>query len=196
MKPPDEIRRDLVRQWLKKAEEDFGVAELLLAERVPYLSTVGFHLQQAAEKYLKALLVRHQVEFPKTHNLGKLLDLLAAVEVPLAETLEKTTRLDPYSVEARYPGDLPAVEREEAEEALTLTREVREKVSAILDVYLRPSQPKEAVQLLPEEPGADEPGSRQPLDGASEASAKAVEVAEELPGDSGEAPTEEPEAVE
>lgn len=129
MKPPDEIRRDLVWQWLKKAEEDFGVAELLLAERVPYLSTVGFHLQQAAEKYLKALLVRHQVEFPKTHNLGKLLDLLAAVEAPLAETLEKTTRLDPYSVEARYPGDLPAVEREEAEEALTLTREVREKVS-------------------------------------------------------------------
>jgi HEPN domain-containing protein len=27
--------------------------------------TGGFHAQQAAEKYIKAFLVRHQVEFPK-----------------------------------------------------------------------------------------------------------------------------------
>jgi len=137
MKPPDEIRRNLVGQWLKKAEEDFGVAELLLFEKAPYLSAAGFHLQQAAEKYLKALLVRHQVEFPKTHDLGKLLDLLATVEAPLAEALGKITNLDPYCVEARYPGDLPAVAREEAEAALALTREVRDKVSAILVAYLR-----------------------------------------------------------
>ena len=137
MKPPDEIRRDLVRQWLEKAEEDFGVAELLLAERAPYLSAVGFHLQQAAEKYLKALLVHHQVEFPKTHDLGKLLDLLAVVEAPLTKSLEDVTNLDPYSVEARYPGDLPAVDRAEAEEALTLAREVRDKISAILVLYQR-----------------------------------------------------------
>lgn len=143
MKPPDEIRRDLIRQWLKKAEEDLGVAELLLAERAPYLSAVGFHLQQAAEKYIKALLVRHQVEFPKTHDLGKLLDLLAAVEAPLTEALGSVTSLDPYSVEARYPGDLPAVDQTEAEEALTLTRELRDQISAILAPYLRPTESEE-----------------------------------------------------
>ncbi|MCP4664096.1 MAG: HEPN domain-containing protein [bacterium] len=53
MKPPDEVRRDLVCQWLEKAEEDFGVADLLLAENTPYLSAAGFHLQQAAEKSSK-----------------------------------------------------------------------------------------------------------------------------------------------
>lgn len=48
MKPPDEIRRELVERWLKKAEEDFGVAELLIAERAPYLSAAGFHLQECS----------------------------------------------------------------------------------------------------------------------------------------------------
>ena len=26
MRPPDEVKREFVRQWLAKAEEDFGVA--------------------------------------------------------------------------------------------------------------------------------------------------------------------------
>ena len=107
MTPPDEIRRSLVLQWLAKAEEDLGVAELLLHEKTPYLTATGFHMRQATEKYLKALLVRHQVEFPKTHNLGKLLDLLETVDAHLAEDLGSVTILDPYSVEARYPGDFP-----------------------------------------------------------------------------------------
>jgi HEPN domain-containing protein len=138
MKSPDEVLRDLVRQWLAKADEDFGVAELLLTEETPYLATAGFHLQQAAEKYLKALLVRHQVEFPKTHDLGRLLDLLSSAEPSLAESLEKVMVLDPYGVQLRYPGDLPAVSREEAEEALELGRETRKQVTAILATYLQP----------------------------------------------------------
>ncbi len=48
MMPMDEVRRDLGGQWLEKAEEDFGVADLLLTEGTPYLSTAGFHLQQAS----------------------------------------------------------------------------------------------------------------------------------------------------
>lgn len=146
MKPPDEVRRDLVCQWLEKAEEDFGVADLLLAENTPYLSAAGFHLQQAAEKFLKAVLVHHQVDFPKTHDLGELLDLLTSVEAPLAEALENITDLDPYSVQARYPGDLPAVSREEAEEAQRLTREVRDQVSAVLTAYLGPAEGSDTSQ--------------------------------------------------
>lgn len=109
MKPPDEVRHGLVRQWLKKAEEDFGVADLLISESTPYLSAAGFHLQQATEKFLKALLVHHQVEFPRTHDLGKLLDLLEPVEAALTKELAHIIALDPYSVQARYPDDLPAV---------------------------------------------------------------------------------------
>ena len=54
MKPPEEVRRDLVRQWLDRAGEDLGVTEHLLGSGVPYLASVAFHAQQAAEKLLKA----------------------------------------------------------------------------------------------------------------------------------------------
>ncbi len=74
MRRPEEVRHDLVQQWLSRAEEDLDVATRLIAESTPYLSTVAFHAQQAAEKFLKAFLVRHGVEFPKTHDLEELLD--------------------------------------------------------------------------------------------------------------------------
>ena len=54
MKPPDEVRQDLVQRWLKKAEEDLAVANLLLADDAPYYAAIGFHAQQAAEKFIEA----------------------------------------------------------------------------------------------------------------------------------------------
>ncbi|MCX6550713.1 MAG: HEPN domain-containing protein, partial [Acidobacteria bacterium] len=87
MKPPDEIRREIVAQWVARADEDLSVARHLLAEKLPYHGAIGFHAQQAAEKFLKAYLVAHQVEFPKTHDLGRLLDLIAPVDGALATAL-------------------------------------------------------------------------------------------------------------
>ena len=43
-------------QWVLKAEEDIEVARKLAAEAKPHRDAVCFHCQQAAEKYLKALL--------------------------------------------------------------------------------------------------------------------------------------------
>ena len=95
MRPPEEVRRDLVRQWLGRAEEDLGVAEHLLKGGAPYLASVAFHAQQAAEKFLKARLVHHQVPFPKTHDLARLLDLLRTVAGPLADWQQQRWALPP-----------------------------------------------------------------------------------------------------
>jgi HEPN domain-containing protein len=89
MRPADEVKRDLMRQWLSKAEEDLGAAEILISHKTSYLSAVGFHCQQAAEKFLKAWLTFNQIEFPKTHDLGALLDLVAPMDAPLADSLAK-----------------------------------------------------------------------------------------------------------
>jgi len=56
MKPPDKIRDEFVRQWLSRAEEDFNAAKHLIPYGASFLSTVCFHSQQTAEKYLKAFL--------------------------------------------------------------------------------------------------------------------------------------------
>lgn len=77
MKPPDAALRQLVRQWLDKATADFEAAEQLCGQGGRFREIVAFHCQQAAEKYLKALLVQWQVEFPKTRDIAKLLDRVA-----------------------------------------------------------------------------------------------------------------------
>jgi len=136
MRPPEEVRRELVRQWLGKAEGDFAVAEHLLAEGSGFLAAAGFHWQQAGEKFLKALLVRHQVDFPKTHDLEELLDLVATVNPDTARALREASRLTPYGVEIRYPGDLPEIGLVEAREASRQATRVRETVLRLLESYL------------------------------------------------------------
>ena len=132
MRPADQVRRDLIRQWITKAEEDLGAAEILILHKPSYLSAVGFHCQQAAEKFLKALLTLNQIEFPKTHDLGALLDLVSPVETSLAESLNDILLLNPYGVEIRYPGDMQAIDPEDAQNALKLAKRVRDAVMKIL----------------------------------------------------------------
>ena len=128
MRPADEVKRDIVRQWLAKAEEDLGAAEILISHKTSYLSAVGFHCQQAAEKFLKAWLTFNQIEFPKTHDLGALLDLVAPMDPPIADSLSEISLLNSYGVEIRYPGDMPDIEPEDFQKALELAKKVREAV--------------------------------------------------------------------
>ena len=129
MSPPEEqVRRSLVGQWIHKADQDIRAAASLLADDPPLLYPSCFHSQQAAEKYLKALLTWREVEFPKTHVIGELLDLLATVDRRLADSLADTTALNPYCVEMRYPGELPEPDIAEAKAALALAEKVRSAV--------------------------------------------------------------------
>ncbi len=56
MTPAERTKQALVQGWLEKAEEDLAVAEYLVSSDRPYFGAVGFHAQQGAEKYFKALL--------------------------------------------------------------------------------------------------------------------------------------------
>jgi len=124
----EQARIRLVRQWLQKAETDLQAAESLLSRNPPLLYPSCFFSQQAAEKSLKALLTWRKVEFPKTHVIGELLDLLASVDASLAERLAGATALNPYSVEVRYPGDLAEPDVAEAKRAFHLARKVRDAI--------------------------------------------------------------------
>ena len=132
MKSPDKIRNEFVRQWLLKAEEDFNAAKSLLEHGISFLNTVCFHSQQAAEKYLKAFLTYHQIEFPKTHDIDKLLDLISPIHSMLAQSLRDTILLTNYGVDHRYPGDLPDITSNDAHEAVKMAEKVRRMVLEIL----------------------------------------------------------------
>jgi HEPN domain-containing protein len=86
MRPREEVIRELVQQWLDKAE------------------------------------------FPKTHDLAELLDLVATIDQHLSSTLAEITKLTVYGVAVRYPGESPEITEEEARTAVSLARKVRTEV--------------------------------------------------------------------
>jgi len=45
----------IIREWLKKADEDFDFADSVL-EDTTFYAQICFHFHQAAEKYLKAFV--------------------------------------------------------------------------------------------------------------------------------------------
>ncbi|MBF0608004.1 MAG: HEPN domain-containing protein [Candidatus Magnetobacterium sp. LHC-1] len=128
MKPPDEVKKKLVRQWLRKADSDMGLVEYLNSSGTSFHNAIVFHCQQATEKYLKAFLTLHQIKFPKTHDLEELLDIVETVNEALSESLRDAIILTPYGVELRYPGDYPDATFEETQEAIELTRKVRNAI--------------------------------------------------------------------
>jgi len=131
-KPPDRIRDEFVHRWLTRAEEDLNAAKSLITYGSSFLSTVCFHSQQAAEKYLKAFLTYHQVEFPKTHDIAELLDLIMPIDSKLSESLRDVIILTNYGVEVRYPGDRPSVTANDAQQAVQLAEKVRRLVLELL----------------------------------------------------------------
>ena len=94
------------REWLDKAEADFGSAgREYRARKMPNFDAACFFAQQCIEKYLKARLVEAGVPFPKTHDLEALLDLVLSVE-PLWEAFRaKLGELTSFAAAFRYPGE-------------------------------------------------------------------------------------------
>ncbi len=136
MRSPEEVRRDLVRQWLVKARDDLTAAEILVAQQSPLLGIIGFHCQQAAEKYIKAFLVLHDIKFTKTHDIELLIDLIGNVDNSLADVLHDAIILSDYGVDVRYPGDIPELTPEEAKEAVKLAGMVRDAIRSALKEFL------------------------------------------------------------
>ncbi|MGC9260462.1 MAG: HEPN domain-containing protein [Phycisphaerae bacterium] len=133
MKPPDqEPGPQLVAEWVSKASDDLAAAETLLTRDPPLLGPSCFHSQQAVEKYLKALLTHWNVEVPKTHDLGKLLQLIESCNSELASGLINVLVLNTYATACRYPGDQLEPDLKETRVALDLAREVRASITPLL----------------------------------------------------------------
>jgi HEPN domain-containing protein len=71
-------RSDQARLLQRKAAQDLAVLDRLLDDAAINDETLGYHAQQAAEKLIKALLALNGHDYPRSHNIGLLLDLLAS----------------------------------------------------------------------------------------------------------------------
>jgi len=116
-----------VREWIDKAEGDWGTAEReFRVRKSPNLDAVCFHAQQSAEKYLKAVLALQGAEIPKTHDLETLLGLCLK-KFPLWAGLRPEAQLlTQFAVGFRYPGE--AADRASAKKARDALRRFRAQI--------------------------------------------------------------------
>ena len=61
-----------------------------------------FHLQQAAEKFIKSLISFNGFKFPFTHDIKTLIDLCNKKNIELPDYVSKIIILTPFAIEYRY----------------------------------------------------------------------------------------------
>jgi HEPN domain-containing protein len=119
--------RRLTREWVKKAEGDFGTAQReLRARKSPNFDSACFHAQQCVEKYLKARLQESGIAFPYTHDLETLLKLNLRVEPLWTGMMQSAKVLTQYAIKSRYPGSW--FTRIQAKDAVARCRDIRKLV--------------------------------------------------------------------
>lgn len=83
--------------WLRQAKKDFEVAKDLYSQSHYYAS--AFFCQQAAEKALKAIVLKGQDEVPRSHDIFAL-----SRKLKLAKELQNCCiELTPLYAASRYP---------------------------------------------------------------------------------------------
>jgi HEPN domain-containing protein len=74
----------------------------LMADQNSAAWIVGFHAQQSVEKAIKAVLAECGIEFPLTHDLVRLLELLPDAAVQTPPDAAELAILNPYGAMFRY----------------------------------------------------------------------------------------------
>jgi HEPN domain-containing protein len=125
---------ETVREWLRYAEEDLGVAVREFERSSIACHTICFLCQAEAEKLLKAYLIAQGWTLERTHDVVALLELCAAYDDNWRDLMDEGAVLNEYIVSGRYPGDVAFEEigRPEAEEALEAARRIHARVTTSL----------------------------------------------------------------
>lgn len=92
-----------VLRWLEFAREDLDVALQLVNSPYPRPRHACWQCQQAAEKAIKAALLYERIQFPFTHDLDVLRNLLPK-GWRVRDMYGDLSDLSEWAVDARYPG--------------------------------------------------------------------------------------------
>ena len=121
-------KRELINNWIDKAEKDLISAKHELSFPDVITETVCFHCQQAVEKYLKAYLLFLEIPFTKTHGIGKLITNCETKDKEISAFKEEADKLTDYAIEVRYPDEWFEPTLEEAKEAVEIARKIKKYV--------------------------------------------------------------------
>jgi len=124
-------RQEYIRNWIYRAREDIAVMENLANSGIEnYTSSICFHAQQAVEKYLKAFLIYHNIDFPRTHDVDYLLNECQKID---RENFNFNLKnLTEFSVSVRYPDDFYIPAPTETNEYIELAKDIKDTIEALL----------------------------------------------------------------
>ena len=103
----DEALKKQASEWFERGKHDIDTAQLLFDEQ-GYPDIIGYHIQQAIEKYLKGFLVLHEKKPPKIHDLEILLNLASKIDDSLYSFISLCDKATRYYIVDRYPPGLVA----------------------------------------------------------------------------------------
>ncbi|MCP5103263.1 MAG: HEPN domain-containing protein [bacterium] len=128
-----------IDNWLKKADSDLKIVEheLELSEEETVKDGACFHCQQAVEKYLKAFLISHKVDFPRTHSIEYLLEQAAKIDERFSDI--DVDELSDFGVDIRYPDSFYVPEIDE----VTFYYDLAIKIKTLVLEKIKPVQEKE-----------------------------------------------------
>lgn len=116
-------------EWMSKALENLNSAKYLLNKYPVPIDIIAYHIQQAVELALKAILILENKKVLKTHNLILLYEKIKNPNL-LNDYLDTLDDITPFAIEIRYPNSLEISKNEiiyYLEQASQIINVIREK---------------------------------------------------------------------
>jgi HEPN domain-containing protein len=99
---------DLARAFIEKGKEDELLLSKLVSEAEVSDDIYGFHAQQAAEKFIKAVLAVEEMRPTRTHDLAALFEEVESLGHDVPPEILEARSFTPFAVRNRYPFLAPA----------------------------------------------------------------------------------------
>ncbi|HSW62247.1 MAG TPA: HEPN domain-containing protein [Dissulfurispiraceae bacterium] len=111
--------------WLIKAGHDLGSARKLMEGADQYPDTSAYHAQQCAEKAFKAFLAFCEQPIHKTHDVGLLVELCAALDMRCSELLQDASAF-------RYPDVVMSPDVADVEDAIVRAERIYSFITKLI----------------------------------------------------------------
>ena len=96
------VKRKIVEEWFSKGQKDIDDAQFLLKNNRA-LENIAYHVQQAAEKYLKGFLIYNGWKLERIHDLVKLLEEAIKIDKSFNRFAAPMRKITNFYIESRYP---------------------------------------------------------------------------------------------
>ncbi len=123
--------QNIVKLWFDKAQNDWATVKILMQNESYPHDIVCYHCQQYVEKLLKGLLTAYEIEFPKTHDLRRLIQL-AQILPQLASLADRADELTNYAIQSRYPDPFVSISQEQVREAIAAARSFADVIEPVI----------------------------------------------------------------